>query len=106
MDKFRKTITEKIILAVCAVLVLAQILLVAINYSSLPDTVPIHYGINGEADSFGPRYTLWILVGISIAVIAFLFFLQNRNDKIRINWPLVEENKEAVQIFSLRLTRL
>lgn len=32
----------------------------------LPSRIPIHFGINGKADSFGPRPLLWITVGAQL----------------------------------------
>ncbi len=106
MNQFRKSIVEKILLAVCAIVVVAQIVLVGISYPSLPETIPIHYGITGEADNFAPKYTIWIMVSISSAIISFLYFQQSRGNKIKINWPIKKENEVEVQVFVLKWLRV
>jgi hypothetical protein len=35
-------------------------------YRVLPSRVPIHFGTNGKADSFGPRPLLWATVGAQL----------------------------------------
>jgi len=39
-----------------------------LQYGALPERIPIHFGISGAADSFGPRWTAWLLVGVQCAV--------------------------------------
>jgi uncharacterized membrane protein len=61
------------------ILVLAMSFLFAIQfvitgafYSKLPETIPTHWNIKGEADGFGPRTTVWITPTLSLPV-AILF---------------------------------
>ena len=41
-----------------------------LQYGALPERIPIHFGISGAADSFGPRWTAWMLVGVQCAIMA------------------------------------
>ena len=40
-----------------------------ILYSHIPDRIPIHFNLAGEADGYGSKSVLWILIGIG-----FIFF--------------------------------
>ncbi|MBV9718008.1 MAG: DUF1648 domain-containing protein [Candidatus Eremiobacteraeota bacterium] len=55
---------ELIALAVGAAIVLLTIVLTAVRYSELPSRVPLHFGITGMADSYGPRPFIWLTVGL------------------------------------------
>jgi uncharacterized membrane protein len=41
----------------------------AFIYNDLPETVPTHFGLNGKADAYGPKTTIWAMVGI-LSVVA------------------------------------
>ena len=42
-------------------------------YPALPDQIPTHWNIHGEADGFGPKaIAAWILPAVALGVIAFL----------------------------------
>jgi uncharacterized membrane protein len=42
--------------------------LVAVNWSTLPEELPMHFGINGKPDRYGSRWQLLILPAVGIAV--------------------------------------
>ena len=44
-------------------------------YPSLPDTIPIHFNLKGEADGFGGRDSIFLGPGIMAATGLFTFFL-------------------------------
>ena len=42
-------------------------------YPSLPDVIPTHWNIAGEADGFGPKpVAAWLLPGIALGLLGFL----------------------------------
>ena len=55
--------------------VVVHILLIAFNYSQLPDQVPIHFDITGTPDNYGSKATIWILAGLAIAMYGFMRFV-------------------------------
>ncbi|MGA8099191.1 MAG: DUF1648 domain-containing protein [Candidatus Cybelea sp.] len=40
------------------------------SWDRLPERVPIHFGINGVADSFAPRAAIWLLVVLQVVIAA------------------------------------
>ncbi len=57
-------------------------------YPTLPQTVPLHYGLNGTADRFGSKSEFltvhWILAGVALLVYLLLKFL-----------PLIDPKKQV-----------
>ncbi len=49
----------------------------AIFYFSLPETIPIHFGIDGVPDGYGPRGMIWLLPGIAFLLYAGIMWLAN-----------------------------
>lgn len=44
-------------------------------YSSLPDTIPTHFGFDGKPDDWGEKWFLWIVPGLATTMYIFLHFL-------------------------------
>lgn len=44
-------------------------------YSTLPETIPTHFNISGEADAYGGKATLWILPVVALATFLLLTFV-------------------------------
>ena len=59
-------------------------------YSSLPQTVPVHYGLNGNIDRYGSKAefltTEWVLLGIGALVYLLLKFLPNIDPKKQVKY--------------------
>lgn len=51
---------------------------VGLTYDSVPDTVPLHFAVTGEADDWGPKWTIWALVGVTIMLVGLLTWLSTR----------------------------
>src|SRR5690242_8169321 len=51
-----------------------QVIVAVYGFAVLPDTVPIHWGINGQANSYGPKWMgtfLYPLISIGIYVLVY-----------------------------------
>lgn len=56
----------------CGTLIVAiTVAITATRYGKLPDRVPIHFGIDGTVNGYGPRYTVWAPVLLQL-IIAFI----------------------------------
>jgi hypothetical protein len=49
-----------------AVIIIGTIAFTAARYRELPDRVPLHFGITGVADSYGPRPFIWLIVALQL----------------------------------------
>jgi hypothetical protein len=61
-----------------ALVIAATVLTTAARYRELPERIPIHFAIDGTADNYGPRYMVWLLVGVQIATaVSYLLIFGN-----------------------------
>lgn len=65
------------------------------TWNKLPETVPIHFGVNGLPEGYGPKMALAILPVISILVYVSLSFGEASN-RFNIPWKLTDANREAL----------
>ena len=54
---------------------LAMWIFVIATYTGLPDVIPIHYNISGQADSFGNRNSFFFLPAVATALYAVMTIL-------------------------------
>jgi hypothetical protein len=40
------------------------------RYRDLPETIPIHFGLDGKPNWCGPRITIWLIPGIQLLITA------------------------------------
>ncbi len=66
---------------------------VAVVYSGLPETIPVHFSISGEPDGFGKKSTIVLLPSIATFLFAGMTFL-NRVPHI-FNYPVRITEKNA-----------
>lgn len=48
-------------LAICCLLILVSAAITAYCYPQLPEIIPNHWGPDGKANGFGPRWQVWLL---------------------------------------------
>jgi uncharacterized membrane protein len=101
--KLELTHTDKAIELIGWVALVAIWILTMVNYSNLPDIIPIHYNGKGAVDSFGSKTN--ILTLLSIATVLFVgLTLLNRFPHI-FNYPVNITNENAKKQYTLA-TRL
>lgn len=76
------------------VLMVITLIGISIAYRGLPDTIPTHWGMNGEIDNYGSKNTLYFLYLILIVINA-LFILITKID------PKKENFKKFDRAFSI-----
>ncbi|HEY1429646.1 MAG TPA: DUF1648 domain-containing protein [Candidatus Tumulicola sp.] len=57
-------------IAFCLAVIVGTAAYTVLRYRELPDRVPLHFGLGGNADRFGPRPMIWLIVGLQIIVTA------------------------------------
>lgn len=63
--------------AVCAVNFLAHLFV----YPHLPETIPTHWGYNGQVDGWSPRWMDLILAGLPLLLLVFLYVIPRIDPK-------------------------
>lgn len=72
---------EKIITIVTVVISIIPLLYAIISYKNAPDVVPIHYNINGIADNFASKSSMFIIPVISIGSSVMMLLLKNNGSR-------------------------
>ncbi|MBC6993230.1 DUF1648 domain-containing protein [Neolewinella lacunae] len=77
---------------------------VSFYYGRLPATVPIHFGLDGTADGYGPKWMLWMLPAINLG----LFYVLGSVSKADFRWfnypvKITEANAARQHEISLQL---
>jgi len=93
--KIPQTMSERIADVIGVIAILFMLIYTFMKYSGLPDTVPIHFGANGEADGFGSKSTFIIWPAISIGMFIFLTILERYPQAYNYPSRLNEKNAEA-----------
>lgn len=62
--------TASLLLGLGEFVIGATVYVTATNFGELPATIPIHFGITGKADTFGPRGTIWLIVALQLLIAA------------------------------------
>ena len=70
-----------------------------ITYGKLPETVPIHFDLDGKADGFGSKNTNWFLAGISSAIFILMMYLSQNPNAPGLNIPENLKKDPAISEF-------
>lgn len=66
-----------------ALVVGLTVLVTLLAWPSLPEQVPTHFGVDGQADAFGPAWTVWLIPVLQVAVVAGMLLLPYLDPKRR-----------------------
>lgn len=83
---------------VTLVAVVAVTVWVLVRYPSMPDTVPVHFAADGEADEWGSKSTvLWLSLIMLVCWCGF-HWLSYRSDSRWVNYPteVTEDNAQTL----------
>jgi uncharacterized membrane protein len=78
----------------------------AIFYFSLPESIPIHFGIDGVSDGYGPRGMIWLLPGIGFLLYAGMMWLTNYPHLFNYPVRLTTDNIFRQYRYAQRLLRI
>lgn len=84
-------------------LVLLNFVVVLSFYPGLPDTIPIHFNLKGEADGFGNKSTLWILPIINLGMYFGMTMLVTKMKPWNYNYPTKVTEKNAPKLYAMRI---
>jgi uncharacterized membrane protein len=98
--------TDYLFEAVAAVALLATCIVPAVLFRSLPDSIPTHYGINGEADSWGSKTSIFVLPAISTILFIGLSILNRFPHVFNYQVKVTEENAIRLYTKGTRIIRI
>lgn len=92
--RLRYTVSEWILEAIGVAGIVAAFALIVANWAQLPERIPIHFTVDGEANGWGSRATLVMVPCVMTFVYAGLTALVRVPHFFNYPWPITEENAE------------
>lgn len=75
------------------------------HYAEMRDSIPTHYGVDGKADTFGNKSTLWILVGVHLGIYILLTAISKIPHHFNYLITITEDNAHRQYTFALKMIR-
>ncbi|MEF3322588.1 DUF1648 domain-containing protein [Gulosibacter sp. GYB002] len=72
-------------------------------YPSMSEIVPIHFDVNGEPDSFGPKTSVFVLIAIMLAITVLIFWFAARPRIVNYPVPVTADNAARLYALSYQL---
>ena len=79
---------------------------VFVNYPDLPNEIPIHFNGRGQADAFGSKQSIWILMGVFSSIFIGIYILNKYPHLHNYTVKITEENALKNYRFSTRILRV
>ena len=89
--------------AVALVALVASGLFVAANWSTLPDVVPIHFGLTGQPDGFGNKIWLAAMPAIGLGMFLMMTLARRYPQMSNLPWKITDANREVQYALIKRL---
>ena len=81
---------------VSVVITVAGAVALVIRFASLPAIVPVHFNFSGAVDGYGPSWSVCVLAGAWVALMALLVVLSLKPRLFNYPIPLTEANAQRV----------
>lgn len=91
--------------AISAIAILVLFGITTYNYNSLPDQIPIHFNIKGEADAWGRKITIFILPVIGLLLFAGFRTLYMKPHKFNYIKTITKKNAQHQYTIAIRMMR-
>lgn len=72
----------------------------AYSFANLPDTIPIHFGIDGKPNGWGEKYTIFFIPLINLALVGFMATVR-KNPFSYLNLPIKVSNNNLEERMNL-----
>ncbi|WP_136033251.1 DUF1648 domain-containing protein [Microbacterium sp. PF5] len=82
---------------ITVVLTIVLTVLFLVRFPTLPETIPTHFSLTGEADGWGPRWMLFTLVVPLAALVLGMVWISARPQTF--NYPLVVTDMNAQAVY-------
>jgi uncharacterized membrane protein len=101
--KLKLDAADKFFEAVALISVLANAAIIGLNYSSLPDVIPNHFDLNGVANQYGSKSSLWAVVAVSVFIYMLVGIITMFPESF--NYPSQKNDKESQYKLGTKLMR-
>lgn len=91
----------KLLFCIPFIIIIAYTVYLFTRYGSIPDIIPIH-GYGGKNDGFGSKLFLFAPVVLNLIILAFIWLIIRRPEKIKFTFETKEED-EAKNLLSVSI---
>lgn len=91
-----RSLAAKAVSAACAALVVATFAHIALTWSGMPDSIPVHYGFDGSVDGWGGKPQTLVVPVIMLALCAGINVAERHPRWWNTGVEVTEENRERV----------
>ncbi|MFD0796720.1 DUF1648 domain-containing protein [Maribacter chungangensis] len=102
----KPTKTDRLLMRIGCILVGLHFIVIGVFYFDLPNTIPTHFNLKGEADGFGSKMNLWALPILSLGTFYALWLLTIRMKPWNYNYPTQVTEKNATALYALSIRML
>lgn len=104
--KLQLTATDYVLEAIAILGIISLWIMAFISYSTLPDSIPTHFNIKGQADDWGNKTSIFILPCIALLLFTGITIL-NKFPHI-FNYPVKVTGENALRLYtkSVRVMRI
>ena len=97
---------DKILILSSIFIILITIILSVIIYPRLPEIIPTHFNASMEADGYGSRNSIFVMIAFDIFTVALVIFCSFSPNLMSIPFKLNPEKLTAQQYLSSRMCRV
>ena len=102
----RPELVDKLLDGVAFCFLLLCIAIPVYHYSSLPESIPIHFNFSGVSDKMGHKSFIWLLPFMSILLMASFIWLSKRPHKFNYVQKVTESNAQQLYRTATRMMRM
>lgn len=97
--------TDYLLEIISAMATIALIALPLIYYNQLPDEIPTHFNVKGEADGFGSKVLIWVLTLVGLILYLALTYMNRIPHKFNYPVEITEDNAYYQYKNAIKLVR-
>jgi uncharacterized membrane protein len=96
---------DKVQEIMAATLLVAHVILVAVHFTGLPESIPIHINYRDEIDGWGSKSFVWLLPAVALFTYVLLSVVNRFPNKFNYPFKIKPENVEQEYYRATRLIR-
>lgn len=74
-----------------------------LRFRELPDTIPLHFTLSSEPDTYGPKWSVFIIIGVFMGLIALLTWASTRPELSQYPVAVTTENAQVLYEIAERM---
>lgn len=92
--KAKYTKNQFLVEIICVIFLIFSIYYVVLKFNTMPQTVPIHFNVFGQADSYGDKGNILFLLAVEVGIYILMTVYMSSPSAWNIPVKITEKNKE------------